>query len=56
VNATYLPQPDEIAWATRVIDAAGAADGAAVQVVGKMVDKPVLIKAERILSLAKRPV
>jgi len=54
VNATYLPQPDEIAWATRVIDAAGAANGAAVQVDGKMVDKPVLIKAERILSLAKR--
>ena len=54
VNATYLPHPDEIAWATRVIDAAGAADGAAVQVDGKMVDKPVLIKAERILSLAKR--
>ena len=54
VNATYLPQPEEIAWARRVIDAAGAADGAAVQVDGKMVDKPVLIRAERILSLAKR--
>ncbi len=54
VNATYLPQPDEIAWATRVIEAAGAADGAAVQVDGKMVDKPVLIRAERILSLAAR--
>ncbi|MEY4208620.1 MAG: hypothetical protein RLZZ20_1772 [Pseudomonadota bacterium] len=54
VNASYLPQADEIAWATRVIEAAGAADGAAVQVDGKMVDKPVLIKAERILSLARR--
>ncbi len=54
VNASYLPQPDDIAWATRVIDAAGAADGAAVQVDGKMVDKPVLIRAERILALAKR--
>ena len=54
VNASYLPQADEIAWATRVIEAAGAADGAAVQVDGKMVDKPVLIKAERILSLASR--
>lgn len=54
VNATYLPQADEIAWAQRVIDAAGSADGAAVQVDGKMVDKPVLIRAERILSLAAR--
>lgn len=53
-NASYLPQPAEIAWATRVIDAAGAADGAAVQVDGKMVDKPVLIKAERILRLASK--
>ncbi len=54
VNEHYRPQPDEIAWATRVIEAAGSADGAAVQVDGKMVDKPVLIKAERILRLAKR--
>ncbi len=54
VNATYLPQADEIAWARRVMDAAGAADGAAVQVDGKMVDKPVLIRAQRILSVAQR--
>lgn len=54
VNAGYLPQADELAWAQRVMDAAGAADGAAVQVDGKMVDKPVLIKAERLLRLARR--
>ena len=54
VNANYLPQPEEIAWATRVMDAAGSAHGAAVQVDGKMVDKPVLIKAERILRMANR--
>ena len=50
VNACYLPQQEEVVWAMRVMEAAGAADGAAVKVDGKMVDKPVLIKAERILQ------
>lgn len=54
VNACYLPQPEELAWAQRVMDAAGDSDGAAVQVDGKMIDKPILIRAERILQLAAR--
>jgi citrate lyase subunit beta/citryl-CoA lyase len=37
-------------WARRVIEAAGSAGGAAVQVDGRMVDKPVLIRAERLLA------
>lgn len=54
VHAAYLPTDAEVAWATRVLDAAAAAGGAAVAVDGKMVDLPVMIKAERILQQATR--
>ena len=50
VNAAYRPSVDELAWARRVIEAAGSAGGAAIQVDGRMVDKPVLIRAERLLA------
>jgi citrate lyase subunit beta/citryl-CoA lyase len=50
VNAAYRPTEDELAWARRVMDAAGSAGGAAVQVDGRMVDKPVLIRAQRLLA------
>jgi citrate lyase subunit beta/citryl-CoA lyase len=49
VNECFLPGADEVAWAMRIIDAAGAAAGGAVQVDGKMVDRPVLLKAQHIL-------
>ena len=52
VHAAYLPQPDELLWAQRVLAAAQAAAGAAVAVDGKMVDRPVMIKAERLVALA----
>ncbi len=52
VNACFSPTADEIAWAQRVVDAAGVADGGAVQVDGKMVDRPVLLKAQGILREA----
>lgn len=49
VNATFRPTRDEISWAKRVVDAMAAAQGAAVSVDGKMVDRPVLSRAERII-------
>jgi citrate lyase subunit beta/citryl-CoA lyase len=54
VNACFNPTADEIAWARRVVDAAGAAQGGAVQVDGKMVDRPVLVKAQALLQEAAR--
>ena len=54
VHASYRPQPSEIAWAERVLAAAAASKGAAVAVDGKMVDRPVIVKAERIMSQAQR--
>lgn len=45
----FKPSAEEVAWAQRIVDAANAAQGAAVAVDGKMVDRPVILKAEEIL-------
>jgi len=48
------PTPEEIAWATAVVAAARAGHGA-VAVDGRMVDKPVVDRANRLLQLASTP-
>lgn len=50
VHAGLAPTEAELAWARRVVEAAASADGAAVAVDGKMVDRPVLERARRILA------
>jgi citrate lyase subunit beta/citryl-CoA lyase len=45
-----MPSAQEIGWATRVVEAARAARGAAVAVDGKMIDRPLLAIAERVLA------
>ena len=52
VNACFAPTPDEVAWAGRVVAAFERAHGNAVQVDGRMVDRPVLLKAQAILREA----
>jgi citrate lyase subunit beta/citryl-CoA lyase len=49
VQQALTPGIEEVEWAQRVIAAAGAGPGA-VQVDGKMVDRPVLLKARAILD------
>lgn len=53
VNATFRPTEGEIAWAQRVVAADATAQGAAVAVDGKMVDRPVLAQAHAILAEAE---
>lgn len=55
VNACFAPTPEEIAWATRVLEAAERSKGAAVAVDGRMVDTPVIQKAREILSKDRCP-
>lgn len=50
LHAALRPGDDEIAWARRVIAAADAAQGAAVQLDGRMIDKPVLQRAHGVLA------
>ena len=52
VNLHFAPTEAERAWAQRVLDAAAASGGAAVAVDGKMVDKPVILRAQAILQEA----
>ena len=54
VNAAFRPTETEVAWAERVVAADVAAQGAAVAVDGRMVDRPVLLQARAILSEAGR--
>lgn len=54
VNEAFMPSADEIAWAERVLAAASAAQGAAVAVDGKMVDRPVILRAQTVLREASK--
>ena len=49
VNAAFSPSDAAVAWARKVLDAAERSGGAAVAVDGKMIDRPVILKAERIV-------
>jgi len=49
-RAAFRPSEEEVAWARRVLDAAG--DGGAVLLDGVMVDKPVVDRARRVLGAA----
>lgn len=52
VNAVFSPSEAEIAWAKRVVAAAKESSGAAVAVDGRMIDRPIILKAERIVASA----
>lgn len=52
VNCGFTPTATEVDWARRVLNAARQAAGAAVAVDGKMVDRPVLMRAEALLRQA----
>jgi citrate lyase subunit beta / citryl-CoA lyase len=53
VHAALRPADDEIAWAHRVVAAMQGAAGA-VRLDGRMIDRPVLLRAERIIASAAR--
>jgi citrate lyase subunit beta/citryl-CoA lyase len=53
VNRCYRPSETDLEWARRVIDVAGSADGSVRVLDGKMVDRPVVLKAQRILAAAR---
>jgi len=50
VHAAFAPGDDELAWARRVLAAEAAAGGGAVQLDGRMVDLPVVLRARRLLA------
>lgn len=55
IHSALAPSAEELAWAQRVVDAAGAGvNAAAFQLDGQMVDAPVLARAHRLLASAGR--
>ena len=49
IHAACRPSADDRAWARRVLEAAESSEGA-VQLDGKMIDRPVVLKAQAILA------
>jgi citrate lyase subunit beta / citryl-CoA lyase len=54
VNDLFRPSAEEISWARRVLEVAEAASGAAVADNGQMIDRPIILRAERILREAEK--
>ena len=50
VNQTFSPTESEILWAKQVIDIVDESAGQAVSLNGKMIDLPVILKAQKILQ------
>ena len=54
VHDVFAPDPEQVAWAERVLAARDEADGGVATVDGQMVDAPVFARAERVLERAGR--
>jgi citrate lyase subunit beta/citryl-CoA lyase len=52
VHKCFRPSEDEVRWARQVLDAMRESNGGVVTIDGKMVDRPVLLRATRIDELA----
>ena len=52
VKAAFMPSEDELAWAKRVIEADKASKGGAVKLDGRMIDRPVVLLAQRTIAIA----
>jgi citrate lyase beta subunit len=53
IQRAFLPTSHELAYAEKVVAAMKAADGAAIAVDGKLVDRPIELAALRVIELAK---
>jgi citrate lyase subunit beta / citryl-CoA lyase len=54
VHACFQPTAEDLDWAKRVLEAAAESGGAAIAMNGELVDRPVILKARRILTDAER--
>ena len=55
VKDAFMPSADEIDWAHRVIAADKASKGGVVKLDGRMIDRPVVLLAQRTLAVAGKP-
>ena len=52
VTAAFMPSEEELAWAQRVIEADKTSKGGAVKLDGRMIDRPVVLLAQRTVAIA----
>lgn len=52
VRRGFMPTPEELEWAREVMAAVRAGDGGAISLKGKMIDRPVIMQAEKFLHQA----
>ena len=52
IQAAFSPAPDEVAWAGRIVEAYKANKGGVLLVDGKLIERPVIASAQRILAVA----
>ena len=53
IQAAFSPPPDAVAWARRIVAAYEANEGGVLLVDGKLIERPVIAAAHRILDAAK---
>ena len=51
VQAAFMPSQEDLVWAKKVIEADKASKGGAVKLDGRMIDRPVVVLAQRTLAL-----
>ena len=54
INEAFAPSDEEVAWATRVLDAVESSDSGVLRVDGEMIDAPLIKRAEQILDATDR--
>ena len=52
VKAAFMPSEEDLAWARRVVEADQESKGGAVKLDGRMIDRPVVLLAQRTIALA----
>ncbi|QWD71846.1 CoA ester lyase [Polynucleobacter sp. UB-Raua-W9] len=52
VKSAFMPSEEELDWAKRVIEADKASKGGAVKLDGRMIDRPVVLLAQRTIAIA----
>ena len=55
VKEAFMPTEAEVSWAHRVIEADKASKGGAIKLDGRMIDRPVVLLAQRTLAIAGKP-
>jgi citrate lyase subunit beta/citryl-CoA lyase len=55
VKDAFMPTEAEVSWAHRVIEADKASKGGAIKLDGRMIDRPVVLLAQRTLAIAGKP-